>query len=789
MGLFPVLIDNGSVSVPFFTFALLLSILIALSVGIILLFLRLKSKTSQEFSARLEIERFYEVLGMAPDGYFSWFYGYGDTPSREVCSRRLAVLLGLYKGLDSDFSAVLNRISEEDREEFKLLVEGLRLRGSSFAKEVRISGTERRIITLGCRSESIGGIVLADTIWMRDITENADSMEQLYEENRGLEEEYNFIKGVLDALPFPLWVRDDNLALNFCNKAYVKAVGSLDISDVLSKSLELAQGDALRKARSIAAAARSAGRIMREKEHIVIDGCRHFSEISEIPLLITGVKDKRLTVGMVQILDREEELENRLKSYIGAHNGVLENLTTAIVIFDSNTRLSFYNSPFLKLWGLDADWLDASPTYSSFLEALREKRALPEVRDFPAFKREELELFKNLLRPGEDLMHLPQGKTLRRFMLPHPLGGILISYEDITDRIAMERSFNTLIEVQRATIDNIHEAVALFDTEGKLKLYNSSYADLWGFSGDFLNTNPLLEELVERHKPYFSSKEEEWQVIKGRIMQLFTESSDMQIRIERLDGKILESSCVGLADGGVLITFFDITHSARTEKILKERSQITTRMNALRSRFIFDLAAEFKDPFTELCSSIKKSSLSGPVLQRALDIKDLFNDLMDLALAEGGSNSLNLDAVEIRGILEDINEGLSERALRKEVTVNLDIDSEVSWIIGDKTRLEEVLHYIFACSLNKSGKGKVLTVSLRKVRKEEEGGRNKDWVEFSFVIEAFGEDNISEIFPSYLGAGESLVKSLVSVHGGYMSFEGKESYGILKIYLPAEKVQ
>ena len=116
MGLFPVLIDNGSVSVPFFTFALLLSILIALSVGIILLFLRLKSKTSQEFSARLEIERFYEVLGMAPDGYFSWFYGYGDTPSREVCSRRLAVLLGLYKGLDSDFSAVLNRISEEDRE-------------------------------------------------------------------------------------------------------------------------------------------------------------------------------------------------------------------------------------------------------------------------------------------------------------------------------------------------------------------------------------------------------------------------------------------------------------------------------------------------------------------------------------------------------------------------------------------------------------------------------------------------------------------------------------------------
>ncbi len=790
MGLFPVFIGNGAVAVPFFTFALLLSVIIALIVAIMLLFRRLKNKAAQEFSSRFETERFYEILAMAPDGYFSWFYGYGEEKSREVCSRRLAVLLGLYKGVDSDFAAVLSRISSEDREEFNRLVAHLKETGESFAKEVRIADTERRIIAVGCRSESIGGLVLADTVWMRDITENADSMEELYAENRELEYKYDFIKEVTDMLPFPLWVRDDNLALSFCNKAYIKAVGASDLEAVLTKSLELAEGDALRKTRSLAAAVRSAGKMMTEKEHIVMNGERRFSAISEIPIVSRRPEEKRSTIGIAQFLDEEEELENRLKSYIGAHNGVLENLTTAIVIFDSGTRLSFYNSPFLKLWGLDADWLDARPTYSSFLEALREKRALPEVRDFPAFKREELELFKNLLKPEEGLMHLPQGRTLRRFMLPHPLGGLLISYEDITDRIAMERSFNTLIEVQRTTIDNIHEAVALFDTNGKLKLFNAAYADLWNFAGDFLLANPSLEELVEKHKPYFTDNDDEWQDIKSRMMQLFTESSDTHIKIERLDGKILESSCVGLADGGVLITFFDVTHSARTEKILKERSQITTRMNALRSRFIVDLADEFKEPLSDLCSFIRKSSLAGPVLLKSLEIKELFSDLMELALAEGGSNSLNLDAVEIKVLLNDISEELAERASRRNVAVDIISPPEIGWVIADKARLRQVLRYVFSCSLNQSGAGKTLSVSLSKIKKEEnDTERAKDWIKFSFVIEAFGEESFTGIFPSYLGAGEALVKSLVSVHGGYMAFEPKETFSALNIFLPADKVQ
>ena len=38
-------------------------------------------------------------------------------------------------------------------------------------------------------------------------------------------------------------------------------------------------------------------------------------------------------------------------------------------------------------------------------------------------------------------------------LLRHPLGGLLITYEDITDRLALETSYNTLSAVQKETVD------------------------------------------------------------------------------------------------------------------------------------------------------------------------------------------------------------------------------------------------------------------------------------------------------------------------------------------------
>src|SRR5260370_18094700 len=109
----------------------------------------------------------------------------------------------------------------------------------------------------------------------------------------------------------------------------------------------------------------------------------------------------------------------------------------------------------------------------------------------------------SLIEPQEELLHLPDERTLRLVISPHPFGGITFVYEDVTDRLALERSYNTLIEVQRETLDNLYEGIAVFGSDGRLKLSNPAYGRLWQLSADDLAGQPHLSEIVEKTHAFF----------------------------------------------------------------------------------------------------------------------------------------------------------------------------------------------------------------------------------------------------------------------------------------------
>src|SRR3972149_6511039 len=91
----------------------------------------------------------------------------------------------------------------------------------------------------------------------------------------------------------------------------------------------------------------------------------------------------------------------------------------------------------------------------------------------------------------------PDGHPLRPIACPHPFGGVLLIYEDVTDRLTLERSYNTLIEVQRETLDNLYEGVAVYGADGRLKLSNPAFARIWGLPAELLAGEPHVRTLVE----------------------------------------------------------------------------------------------------------------------------------------------------------------------------------------------------------------------------------------------------------------------------------------------------
>src|SRR2546423_1612373 len=205
-----------------------------------------------------------------------------------------------------------------------------------------------------------------------------------------------------------------------------------------------------------ARAAAASGEMRSEERHVVIGGSRRLLQLTEVPDHAGG------TIGFA--IDRTdlESVESDLSRHVNAHGQVLESIHAAVAIYGPDKRLSFFNSAFAGLWGLEEDWLAGEPSLDELLERLRERRRVPEYADFRAFKRQQLNMFTSLIEPQQELMHLPDGRTLSVSVSPHPLGGLIFVYEDVTDRLALERSYNTLIEVQRETLDNLFEGVAGF---------------------------------------------------------------------------------------------------------------------------------------------------------------------------------------------------------------------------------------------------------------------------------------------------------------------------------------
>ena len=219
---------------------------------------------------------------------------------------------------------------------------------------------------------------------------------------------------------------------------------------------------------------------------------------------------------------------------------MLESIHAAVAIYGADRRLKFFNAAFARLWALEEGWLAGEPSLDELLERLRERRRLPEQADTRAFKREQMGLFTSLIEPESELLHLPDGRTLSMSVSPHPLGGLIFAYEDVTDRLALERSYNTLIDVQRETLDNLFEAIAVFGSDGRLKLHNPAYRRIWGLSEDDLDGEPHVSDIVEKIRDFYNDAGD-WPAMRERIIARITAQAPASGRLDGTDGSMLRS--------------------------------------------------------------------------------------------------------------------------------------------------------------------------------------------------------------------------------------------------------
>jgi len=597
------------------------------------------------------------------------------------------------------------------------------------------------------------------------------------------------LRTVLDALPMPVWRRGmKDLKLIAVNRAYAQAVEAMP-ENAVAESREIGARVLGEEGRELAARARRTRVSQSESHHIVVTGQRRLMEFTEQP---ADSGDE--VVGFGRDFTDLETIEAELARHVAAHGEVLENVTVAVAIFGPDTRLTFFNSAFARLWQTEEDWLESEPTLGEWLERLRERRRLPEYADFRAFKQQQMAMFNSLLSAQEELLHLPDERTLRMVVSPHPFGGLTFVFEDVTDKLALERSYNTLIEVQRETLDNLYEAVAVLGTDGRLKLWNPAYAQIWKLSNQDLEGEPHVSDIVEKTRGFFQrgGSEEDWQARKDRIIERLTSHGGASERLQREDGSVLQATIVPLPDGNVLLSYLDVTDSTRVERALRERNEALETAGRLKSEFIANVSYELRTPLNAIIgfAEILANQYFGKLNQRQLEysrgildssqgLLSLINDILDLATIEAGYMRLETQEVDIHAMMSSVLALARESARNQNLALNFDCQERIGVLVGDERRLKQALFNLVSNALKFTPPGGTVTLAARRERDDialivADTGVGVPKEEQARIFEKF-ERGSQQGRHTGAGLGLSLVKSFIELHGGWVelaSFPG-----------------
>lgn len=688
-------------------------------------------------------------------------------------------------GATSIFDLFLSGLHRQHKSKLVAAVQDLKTDGAAFTLEVETPGGKIFL----AEGRPAGGKAV---VWLRDASEEGRQASALSRQLDAEVEQRSMLSGLLDALPFPIWRRDGALRLDWANRAYIRAVEEADLASVIENETELDH-----TGKQLAAEAVERLDYVSDRRYVVVSGQRRALDFVELP-------QESGTVGMALDASELDQAQNDRLRHIDAHAETLNTLATAVAIFSGDKRLVFYNRAYLNLWQMDEEFLDANPFEGEVLERLREMRRLPEQADFPAWKKKKLELYSNLISQQDETWHLPDGRTLRVILRPHPFGGLISLYEDVTDHVTLESNYNKLINTQTETLDHLYDGVAVFGADGRLRLHNAAFERIWGLSKDRLKGEPHFDTIAEWCGDQVSDRDE-WALLRRGITSGEAARKAQTGQMDKLDGVTISYGVMPLPDGAVLTSFLDVTDTIKIERALRERNEALETADKLKSEFVNHVSYQLRTPLNSIIgfSSMlhegmlgdlndKQVEYVGDILDASDQLLGLINDIIDLATIEAGGMALEVVEVNLGDVLETAMSLMQKKALDSGLTLRLEPCDDVGVIYADERRLKQILFNLLSNAIHFTGKSGTVTLGASRHGRDvaiwvQDTGSGIDPKHQPAVFDRF--ENTGGKGKRGAGLGLSLVKSFVELHGGWVALESEPGKGTKVTCHIADRVQ
>lgn len=668
-------------------------------------------------------------------------------------------------------------------------VERLRNNGEAFAMTLNTLGAK----SIEAEGRAIGGRAV---MRLRDVSGIKSELAALTARHERLVDDMTALRTLVDSLPFPVWARDREGRLDFVNAAYAGAVEAADPNEAVERNLELLD----RSVREDAARTLGNNTPYRNRVPTVIAGARRIFDVVEMP---TRAGSAGIGVDFTEL----ENLKAEMTRMIEAHRRTLDQLATGVAIFGADQTLRFYNEAYRALWDLDASYLDHSPTDSAVLDRLRASRKLPEQQDFRSWKNQLHEAYR-AIEAKEDLWHLPDGRTLRVVTTPNTEGGVTYLFDNVTERLDLERRYDALIRVQGETLDNLAEAVAVFASDGRLRLYNPAFAQMWNLPAEALAERPHIEAVIAWCAP-LQPEDQTLRALRTAVTSIGQRDS-VKGRLERRNSSVVDVATLPLPDGATLVTFQDVTDSVNVERALRERNEALETADEIKINFLHHVSYELRSPLTNIIGfahflgdpltgplTDKQSEYLGYITVSTNSLLALINDILDLASIDADTMTLNLGPVDIRRTVEAAAEGIGDRLLKDNIKLDIDVPANIGEFSADERRVRQILYNLLSNAVGFSPAGSTIRMHAE---------RTESSIVFSVTDQGPGippemKNRIFDWFETHplgsqhrgAGLGLSIVRSFVQLHGGTVGIDSAVGKGTtvtctFPIQPPAERI-
>lgn len=674
----------------------------------------------------------------------------------------------------TDFLRFGKWISPDSCRTFEKALQGLRKRADAFDMALQTIGGG----VIEAQGRTSGAYAFIRFI---ELAGERAALAHLEAEHTRLLGTFDSIQTLFDRLDMQVWLSKRDGSLYWANQAYVSAVEAEDNASTIENNVSLFDEAERREIQ----AGLEKDAIFKGTLPAIISGDRKVVDLVEISSQTGGA-------GIAVDKSDVASIRNTLEQTVANHANTLDQLATAVAIFDADKNLQFYNSSFSNLWRLDNGFLESNPSNADVLGAMRDKKRLPPQPDWRKWRDGQLEIYQ-ALETREEWWRLPDGITLRVVVNPQTLGGATWIFEDVTEELELRSSYNTLVRVQGETLDHLNEAVAVFGSDGKLSLSNPALWKMLHIEGGPIESGAHISELTKLLAVKFESPDI-WDDIVEAITGYDDQRASQVGRLYLKDSKIMEFALEPLPDGRTMLTFVDVTANVNIELALTERNEALEEAGNLKNRFLQHVSYELRTPLTTISGfgellSMEQTGKLNQVQREYLShinssstvLKAIIDDILDLATIDAGAMELDLRKFELGPAISSVVDSLSTVLEKNHVTVNIETNTNAEHLIADSVRFRQIIYNLVSNAIAHSPDGGTIFVNSRfddnniLISVSDQGPGIP--VDQRDVIFSRFETGTNGDLGGGAGLGLSIVKSFMKLHDGDVHIENAAGKG------------